>query len=123
MNSNQCITLNKFPFWSHFARLILHVCFQVDIFVIDSVFLGKLSSIRIGHSETKLGEFSITIFFHCFDYACFYQLYVIILVAFSSYFNIALLLFLFLGYGWFLDKVFIKEGTEATRAFEFSCNR
>lgn len=54
---------------------------QVDIFVIDSVFLGKLSSIRIGHSETKL------------------------------------------GYGWFLDKVLIKEGTEATRAFEFRCSR
>lgn len=54
---------------------------QVDIFVIDSVFLGKLSSIRIGHSETKL------------------------------------------GYGWFLDKVFVKEGPEATRAFEFNCNR
>ena len=29
----------------------------MDIFVIDSVFLGKLSSIRIGHSETKLGTF------------------------------------------------------------------
>lgn len=54
---------------------------QVDIFAIDSVFLGKLSSIRIGHSETKL------------------------------------------GYGWFLDKVFVKEGPEATRAFEFKCNR
>ncbi|CAH3114250.1 unnamed protein product [Porites lobata] len=54
---------------------------QVDIFVIDSVFLGKLSSIRIGHNETKL------------------------------------------GYGWFLDKVYIKEGPEATRAFEFKCNR
>ncbi|KAL9988547.1 hypothetical protein ACROYT_G003004 [Oculina patagonica] len=54
---------------------------QVDIFVIDSVFLGKLSTIRIGHSETKL------------------------------------------GYGWFLDKVFVKEGPEATRAFEFNCNR
>lgn len=34
--------------------------FQVDIFVIDSVFLGKLSSIRIGHSETKLGTFLIS---------------------------------------------------------------
>lgn len=54
---------------------------QVDIFSVDSVFLGKLSSIRIGHSETKL------------------------------------------GYGWFLDKVFIKEGPEATRAFEFPCFR
>lgn len=29
----------------------------MDIFVIDSVFLGKLLSIRIGHSETKLGTF------------------------------------------------------------------
>lgn len=54
---------------------------QVDVFVIDSVFLGKLLTIRIGHSETKL------------------------------------------GYGWFLDKVFIKEGPEATRAFEFRCSR
>ena len=35
------------------------LCFQVDIFVVDSVFLGKLSSIRIGHSETKLGMFLI----------------------------------------------------------------
>lgn len=33
----------------------------MDIFVIDSVFLGKLSSIRIGHSETKLGMFLISL--------------------------------------------------------------
>ena len=42
------------------CSLALFVCFQVDIFVIDSVFLGKLTSIRIGHSETKLGKFLIT---------------------------------------------------------------
>ena len=34
-----------------------------------------------------------------------------------------IVLFMFVGYGWFLDKVFVKEGPEATRAFEFNCNR
>ena len=38
------------------TKLITFTLFQVDIFVIDSVFLGKLSSMRIGHSETKLGK-------------------------------------------------------------------
>ncbi|KAK3752041.1 hypothetical protein QZH41_019391, partial [Actinostola sp. cb2023] len=54
---------------------------QVDVFAVDSLFLGKLLSVRVGHNETRL------------------------------------------GYGWFLDKVFIKEGVEATRSFEFRCNR
>ncbi|EDO43381.1 predicted protein [Nematostella vectensis] len=54
---------------------------QVDVFAIDSLFLGKILSVRVGHNETRL------------------------------------------GYGWFLDKVYVKEGVDATRAFEFKCNR
>ena len=88
--------------------------FQVDIFVIDSVFLGKLSSIRIGHSETKLGTF--------FSFPRAYELKK---TDFSHAQHCIYLFikFIFVGYGWFLDKVFVKEGPEATRAFEFNCNR
>ena len=42
----------------HMLIQCLWLRFQVDIFVVDSVFLGKLTSIRIGHSETKLGMLS-----------------------------------------------------------------
>ncbi|XP_065068759.1 uncharacterized protein LOC135694043 isoform X2 [Rhopilema esculentum] len=54
---------------------------QVDLFIIDSIFLGELRSIRIGHNGTALGT------------------------------------------GWFLDRVVVREGEDAKRAFEFKCGR
>ena len=38
-----------------FLNTIFH-CLQVDLFIIDSIFLGKLTSIRIGHNGTALGK-------------------------------------------------------------------
>lgn len=84
----------------------------MDIFVIDSVFLGKLSSIRIGHSETKLGMFLNSL-----------ALGIELKLSDMPRAKHWIVVFMILGYGWFLDKVFVKEGPEATRAFEFNCNR
>ena len=49
------LSIDRSTYSSH-ANPVPWLCFQVDIFVVDSVFLGKLTSIRIGHSETKLGK-------------------------------------------------------------------
>ena len=54
---------------------------QVDVFYLDSIFLGNLLRLRIGHNGTALGM------------------------------------------GWFLEKLVVKEGASATRAFEFVCSR
>ncbi|CAB4039284.1 lipoxygenase homology domain-containing 1-like, partial [Paramuricea clavata] len=54
---------------------------QVDIFPLDSLYLGELQNIRIGHSKTTP------------------------------------------EHGWFLEKVYISEGKDSNRVFEFPCQR